>query len=1398
MLTRLTVRTEHGEKDFDINAPAGSTLDEVRSELGLGVDSAKRVYSGSVELKGHAALGGPGLRTGDLLELGLPTTREDVSRAVLRIHVVGGPDSGAIRALVRGRLVIGRDEGCDLTLTDPDVSRRHLALEVTASAVQVADLGSTNGTTLDGAPLGDDARSWTPGSTLRIGSTLLSLIDAGDKPAAMNTLAGVRVINRGPRQEHALLAAVIELPTRPSKPAVAKLQLVAAMVPALGGGVLALVMHNAQLLLFSLLTPLMMIGTSVGDRLSWRRHRRRDATRYRMQSEEIERELARQITKEVERRRSRHPDPAAVRRTTALPDHRLWERRRRDSDHLDVRLGVGTEPSTLLVREGADLHTAATLEDVPVSTSLLRGPLGICGPRSAVLPVARWAICQLAALQSPADVDFVFLLSAASAPDWKWARWLPHVAGIGIDDEQPSVTAAVQRAIDQRRAHGSASAWTGPWTILLLDRSSDLLGLPGLADLLELGPASGVSAICLDDLNARLPTECATIAQVSGETGSALRLSRPHEPSVDVLADQVTWTWAERLARDLASVQDAADEQSGSLPDSCRFLQLVDLEDPTPTAILSRWRLPADLRTAIGRSGDGVVHLDLVRDGPHALVAGTTGSGKSEFLQTLVAGLAVANSPLDLAFVLIDYKGGAAFSDCARLPHTAGLVTDLDAQLTERALQSLNAELRRREALFGLSKANDLEAYRNGHQHLHDPLGRLVLVVDEFAAMAEELPDFVPGLIAISQRGRSLGVHLVLATQRPGGVVSPEIKANTSLRVALRTTGPAESADVIGVDAAAKIDKSTPGRAFVRTGSVLNEVQIAHVGAPAIPARVGISVVPLDEWGRPTAEMVFDDGVTTDLTLLVNAIRETAAEAGIPTVRRPWLPPLRTSIPLSDLEPASSGVIATIGLVDEPTEQRQTSLRCDLEAGGTTVFIGGPGSGRTTILRTIAAGASARHGASHLHIYAVDCAGGALAGLRRLPHCGAAVTREHPASIARVLERLAADIAQRQDVLATLGSGSVADANRAGAALPAVLLFVDGWEGLTLASDEYDVGQSVETLLGIVRESASAGVSVFVTGGRAALTSRLSGLCDHRYVLRLPDPADYTYAGLSPRAVPVAMPPGRALRLPGAEQVQFAYCGNDPHPRSQWAEIDALAERWRGRGDEHGVADPGPWRVAALPQRVELVSLMPGRPRGKIVLGVGADDVKPMSVDLWASHAHWLVSGPPRSGRSNLLHCVLTQCIEQHRSVTVAAPKRSALATVAAGYGLDVITPDASAEQANGAMTGSTILLMDDSEEFLDTVAGEALRDRVSSAPVRELAVVVAGHTGDLTLSYRGLAALVKRSRTGILLQPSPGDAELFGIRLARARTPPIAGRGVLITDQLARGSTPIQLALVA
>ncbi|WP_268915974.1 FtsK/SpoIIIE domain-containing protein, partial [Actinomadura logoneensis] len=535
--------------------------------------------------------------------------------------------------------------------------------------------------------------------------------------------------------------------------------------------------------------------------------------------------------------------------------------------------GTGSARGTGTARGGRGAGHAAAADEVVPEVPMSRlvpvalplpdvGVLGITGPRAASRGLARWLVAQAAALHSPRDLAIVVLTADAEAGgEWNWVRWLPHTrpregeectALVGSDPESLAhrITELAIRVSERRRAAQAAQSFFGqgrppeavPYNILLvLDGARALRRQPGMPMLLARGAEYGIHAICVDDEERLLPEECAVVAAFE-EDGPAVRL-RGHglDAIGPVLADRVPVAWADRVGRALAPVRDVSRQDSeDAVPGSARLLDLLAMPEPDADAVLRSWQRTGGraTRVPIGIGADGPFSVDLRYDGPHGLVAGTTGAGKSELLQSLIASLAVANRPDEMTFVLIDYKGGAAFADCARLPHTVGMVTDLDGHATERALESLSAELRRREEILLGAGAKDIDDYQaDGGAGLP----RLVLVIDEFAAMVAELPEFVAGLVDIGRRGRSLGVHLILATQRPAGVVTADIRANTNLRIALRVTDPDESTDVIDAPEAAQIGKSTPGRCYVRSG--VDEprlVQTARVGgrrpAPGAPA----------------------------------------------------------------------------------------------------------------------------------------------------------------------------------------------------------------------------------------------------------------------------------------------------------------------------------------------------------------------------------------------------------------------------------------------------------------------------------------------------------------------------------------------------------------------------------
>ncbi|HEX8863037.1 MAG TPA: FtsK/SpoIIIE domain-containing protein, partial [Actinomycetes bacterium] len=793
-------------------------------------------------------------------------------------------------------------------------------------------------------------------------------------------------------------------------------------------------------------------------------------------------------------------------------------------------------------------------------------------------------MAQAAILHSPRDLQIVVLAPGPDGgEDWEWVRWLPHarpsegqdcVALVGGDGE--TVARRVSELVDEvaaRRDERGGAFRLGrdsqrPRVLVVLDGARALRRVPGMPQVLGEGPKVGVHAICVDDDERLLPEECSTVATWLWDEPARLRLRGGGLDVLGtVLGEQVGTAWCERVARAMAPVCDLGRDAGGMLPDSARLLDLLAMPEPAPELIERSWaRGGRTTEAPLGYAADGPFTLDLRRDGPHALVAGTTGAGKSELLQTLIASLAVANRPDAMTFVLIDYKGGSAFKDCARLPHTVGMVSDLDGHLTQRALASLSAELKRREELLLHAGAKDIEDYWDELRRRPglEPLPRLVLIIDEFASLVAELPDFVTGLVGIAQRGRSLGVHLVLATQRPAGVVSADIRANTNLRIALRVTDATESSDVIDAPDAAAIAKSTPGRCYVRSGaSSLTAVQAARVGgrrpgASTVASAPLVARVGWSELGRPAPSMVTDgedDDASTDLSVLVAAIRQAAERLGMATQRSPWLPPIDEVVTVAELPPAAEGAAGElaplgIGLVDVPAEQRRRALALDLVNGGHMLVAGSPRTGRSSVLRTIAGVIGAEASPADVHLYGVDCGANALLPLVGLPHCGAVVGRDQPERVDRLLGRLLGEVSRRQQLLAEQGASSLAEQRAAaqGERLPWMVLLLDRWEGFTAAFESYDLGRLIETMLRLLREGPAVGLRAVVASDASGFVGQISTVFEERLLLRFADPDDWGRAGVPGRDVPRAMPPGRAL-LPtagGLLEAQLALLDPDP------------------------------------------------------------------------------------------------------------------------------------------------------------------------------------------------------------------------------------------------------------
>jgi S-DNA-T family DNA segregation ATPase FtsK/SpoIIIE len=1324
---------------------------------------------------------------------GAPEAR-DPAPTVLELRVIAGFDAGRAVALTAAGVVVGRDADCDITLTDEGVSRRHLGVQPSPSGLRatVTDLESVNGT-------------WVEGKRIRKPTDVEpdAVFEAGDvafvvaprvpglpiDPVRQANIAGTIPFNRPPRNRAPAADSALGAPEEPHEASRPRFSFASAFGPLILGVVMVLVLKNILFALFCLLSPVMVIGSWLEQRRQATRTSRGDRREYDEKMKAFKRDVSARQEDELTRRREAFPDLAEITRRATAPDPRLWERRPFDDDFLALSAGYGEVPFRPRL---ADRHTPGAAAEVvlaehgwlqmaPVEVPLAKGGVvGIVGERGQALSLARALVCQAAVLHGPADLTIAVLTEPEGRDDWDWVKWLPHARDAGgAAGRQLAVGTSAGATLASELADRDAD---DPRQVLAVLDSPALIEGRGAAGRALLRAGEKVSGIVIARSSERLPAACTTVVELADEAGEA-RLLRPQTGQrIDpLLVAGMATEIARGCAIALARFEDADLQLAGgALPAYVALLSLLGMGEPDPDDLRARWAATSGeigLQARFALSEDGPLDIDLVSDGPHGLVAGTTGAGKSELLRSLVAALAAAHSPLRINFVLVDYKGGSAFGECAELPHTVGMVTDLDEQLGERALLSLEAELRYRERVLREHRATDLIEYdRLVAQGATDPpaqragpLPRLLVVIDEFATLASELPDFVPSLVGIAQRGRSLGVHMLLATQRPSGAVNENIRANTNLRVCLRVQTPQDSTDVIDSAAASKIPRNQPGRAQVRLGpSELVPVQTALVsGVTAGPAAAAVSTEPFvvaADGERQNGAGTGGDGVSAASDLQRLVVAATGAFADAHTLRRPWLPPLPGHVGLDELLAmgpprglgGDTGLVVPLALADDPEAQAQYPIGWNLAAGNLLLY-GIGGSGTTTTLSTLALALAETSDPRRLHMYVLDFGAGELGALAGLPHVGAVIGAGEHERQRRLLRRLRGELGVRR---------SMDPAARAAA--PRIVVLLDGYGAF--ASEHGDVGGDAlrEALARVWSDGAELGIHVAIAADRlGAVPTALASLAQQRLAFQLADVADYAQFGLMRRAIPQFVP-GRAVVGGSAQVIQVARVSGELA-----AEVAARVERVAGATPAEG----GPPPVGVLPESVGTDALLgAGRSEREplfIPFGIGDETLEPAGFELYEGD-HAMIAGPARTGRTTALLVVAEVLARLYPDIPLVgiAARRSALRDCAALS--RVVTATEELGELVTELRDSErlhVLLVDDAEVVDDPTRG--LSD-LFGAPRANLHAIIAGRTDALkTLGHWSVG--VRRSRTGLLLQPDVQvDGPLLGVTLPRRPTPPV------------------------
>ena len=993
-------------------------------------------------------------------------------------------------------------------------------------------------------------------------------------------------------------------------------------------------------------------------------------------------------------------------------DSRIYEKTPLHFDFLAYRLGLGKVPTSYelkygqeersgkkdaLEEEGYALFQAhQKIDNLPIVASLNRGPVGYVGPRPIVLEQLQLLVAQLAVFHSYHDLTIIPIIPEEEKESWDWMRWLPHAT---LQDMNVRSFVYNQRTRDQvlnslnqilklRKAQKEEEKANDtkifhPHYVVLITDETLILDHVIMEFFREDPTELGCSIIYVADVLSSLSENIQTVISIKDRNQGQLLLQEGVLRELDFQLDHFPEGYdKEAISRGLAPLKHIQQLKS-SIPDSVTFLEMYQAETFSDLKVLSRWESHApyqSLAVPIGLRGkDDLVYLNLHEKahGPHGLIAGTTGSGKSETIQSYILSLAVNFHPHDVAFLLIDYKGGGMANLFKDLPHLLGTITNLDGVQSMRALASINAEIHRRERLFGQYGVNHINQYQKKFKlgEATEPLPHLFLISDEFAELKVNQPDFIKELVSIARVGRSLGVHLILATQKPSGVVDDQIWSNSRFKLALKVADRGDSMEMLRTADAAQITQT--GRAYLQVGN--NEVyelfQTAWSGADYQPEKdqLGIEdhtiylinelgqyeVLNQDLSGLDMAEEIKE--VPTELDVIVQEINHLHQQEGIAAVAQPWLPPLKERITLDELDKVvpikawqkRTAPSVLIGVADIPQAQKQEAVAIDLSKDGNILLYGSPGTGKTTFLQTVAMDLARKQSPENLTMYLLDFGTNGLAPLSQLPHVADSLLLDQTEKIQKFIRIINRELDRRKKLLSEHGVGTIALYREVtGKQEPTMVILMDSYESMKDEPYETDL---FKLFMRISREGLSIGVHLIITASRQNnLRAQLYSNFKHQLTLPQNDISEVRgIVGATPLAATMEDIKGRALmKRDEVDVVQFALpvAGDNDiqiinNLRDQ---VQSLKEMWTGHTPAGIPMVPDELTEAAFYGREDVAALLN---EGKVPLGLDLETVEPVTWDLKKGNLLYLTD------KEEQMTQFVKQIARSKQKVIVLAPK---------------------------------------------------------------------------------------------------------------------------------------------
>ncbi len=1060
---------------------------------------------------------------------------------------------------------------------------------------------------------------------------------------------------------------------------------------------------------------------------------------YRVELRQIENELINLSQTETENRINNDPDISECLRRAQSQNYHLGERRPYDPDFLYLRVGVGEIPASYKVEFTTEKNEQvefeeefifsyqlnkkySILDDIPITVRFpLIGSIGISGILSEARDVSRAILCQAVTHHWMTEVNIATICTEATLPEWAWLRKLPHASslietqfehprGKKIDEPSLKLLAAFETEIHKREQWVEARKLVKgdsvasllpqlPRLIVVIDGINPEFNHAALELIQTKGLELGIYGIFLAEASNKIPGNCGGIIRVSG---SKLTFEETGQKGLswEVKGDFVGIKPAEMLSGSLSKVKWENGQDTSQPPETIRFLEMFNVDKVEDLPVKNWWSGTPPygfLRAPVGRiSATSDLIFDLNdRDGahgPHGLLGGMTGSGKSEVLKAIILALAVTHHPYEINFALIDFKGGAAFNELAMLPHTVGVVTDIESNATyaERVIQALSGEIEYRKRVIEESRAS----FNFGRSHIDEyrklkvkrPLPRLIIVFDEFAEFKQRNPQESKRLISIARQGRSLGVHLILATQNIEAAVDPEILQNSTFRICLKVSQPQDSVQMIGIPDAINL---TRGRAYFNANTRVL-YQSAYSGATYQPLLKKPSsfnnVIRIFPDGR--REEIFISGQqshkgggnplpSTEAAAVVQHLNDVARQLNIKHPPAIWPDALPERLYLPDIianqytggwngktwtecqswETKSSKdllVWPLLGLYDVPSQQRQFCLHMDPLHGGHLLLFGSAATGKSTQLRSLVMSLALTQNPAQAQVYILDFGGQpALKPLENLPHVGAVVTRLETERAERLVQFIYSEVFRRNDLLRSSGVDNWLDYNdktTQDKCLPAIYLIIDSFHEFRQAFEP----EFVNSVTALVSGGQAAGLYIAVaTSLQGDLPNDLFANINLRVTFNQADTTEYyrivgqpTEARLQEDAIKGVRPGRGLLRANPPLDFQAALPVDGESDFDQAKNLIVLAkkmnESWKG-------VRPQPIRM--LPYRISLpektlLDLGERHPLA-VMLGQEYEHLDPDGFSLVADGPSFLIAGTSaQTGKTTLLRTWLLGLLE--------------------------------------------------------------------------------------------------------------------------------------------------------